>query len=117
MIRVVLTSLLLSTLATAYSQKISVTYYDSSWLLTAKNNRKFYRVAIIDTSKYQFHGEVKDYYRNGKLQMKGRFQASIKVDTFFFYYPSGQLKTKGPYLNNVRYGIWTSYYENGKVKD
>jgi antitoxin component YwqK of YwqJK toxin-antitoxin module len=78
---------------------------------------KFYRVGIIDTVKYQFHGEVKDYYINGKPQMKGRFQANIKVDTFYFYYPSGQLMTKGRYVDNVRYGIWMNYYENGKVKD
>jgi len=117
MLRAVLTAILLSFFVSTYSQKISVTYYDSSWVLTTKKAGVYYRVAIIDTVKYQFHGEVKDYYKNGKPQMKGRFQANIKTDTFYFYYPSGRLMKKGPYVNNVKYGVWTSYYENGKIKD
>lgn len=106
-----------SFIGTTYAQKFSVTYYDTAWLLTTKKNGKFYRVGILDTVKYQYTGEVKDFYRNGVLEMKGRYKANIKVDTFYFYYPSGKLKTKGRYVNNVRYGVWTNYYENGKVKD
>lgn len=115
--RVIFTLVLLTFFVTTYSQKISVTYYDSSWALTTKKLGVYYRVAIIDTIKFKFHGEVKDYYINGKPQMKGHFQANIKTDTFYFYYPSGSLMRKGRYVNNVRYGIWTSYYESGKIKD
>jgi antitoxin component YwqK of YwqJK toxin-antitoxin module len=117
MIRVILATILIASFGTTYSQKIAITYYDSAWLLTTKNFAKYYRTGIIDTIKYQYFGEVKDYYINGKLQMKGKFQANIKVDTFYFYYPSGKLMTKGPYRNNNRYGIWTNYYENGRIKD
>jgi len=117
MIRVLFTAILFLVFGPAYSQKISVTYYDSSWLLTTKKSAKYYRTGVIDTIKYQFHGEVRDYYMNAKLQMKGRYRANIKVDTFYFYYPTGQLKTKGRYLDNVRYGVWTNYYEHGKIRD
>jgi len=85
--------------------------------LTTKTFGQYYRTGIIDTNKFQYYGEVKDYYMNGKLQMKGKFQANIKIDTFYFYYPSGILMTKGLYQNNIRYGIWTNYYENGKIRD
>jgi hypothetical protein len=54
---------------------------------------------------------------NGTLQMKGKFSANIKVDTFYFYYPNGTLMTKGLYENNIRYGIWTNYYANGSIRD
>jgi hypothetical protein len=54
---------------------------------------------------------------NGKPQMKGKFQANVKVDTFYFYYPSGVLMTKGAYKDNIRFGIWTNYYENGRIRD
>lgn len=117
MIRAILTTILLTTLGTTYSQKIAITYHDSTWLLTTKNFAHYYRTGIITTDKYQYYGEVKDYYMNGTLQMKGKFNANIKVDTFYFYYPNGKLMTKGPYQNNIRYGIWTNYYENGRIKD
>ena len=113
----ILTTILLTVSLTTYSQKIAITYYDSAWSLTIKPFGQYYRTGIIDVKKFQYYGEVKDYFMNGKLQMKGKFQANIKVDTFYFYYPNGQLMTKGPYQNNSRYGIWTSYYENGKIKD
>lgn len=115
--KLMLTTILLTGYLTTYSQKTTITYYDSAWQLTTKNFAQYYRTGIIDTKKFQYHGEVKDYFMNGKLQMKGTFQANIKIDTFYFYYPSGVLMTKGLYQNNIRYGIWTNYYENGKIKD
>jgi len=117
MTRFILTAVFLPAFFSAYSQKIAITYHDNAWLLTTKTFSQYYRVGIIDTVKYQYYGEVKDYYMNGKLQMKGTFKANIKVDTFYFYYPNGQLMTKGSYEGNIRYGIWTNYYENGRVKD
>lgn len=115
--KLILTIVLVTIHLMTYSQKIAITYYDSAWLLTTKKFAVYYRTGIIDTKKFQYYGEVKDYFMNGKLQMKGKFQANIKIDTFYFYYPSGELMTKGPYKNNIRYGIWTNYYENGKIKD
>lgn len=117
MIRIILISILLIISSKASSQKIAVTYYDSALLLTIKEFGQFYRVGIIDTNRYQYYGEVKDYYMNGKLQMKGKFRANIKIDTFYFYYPSGKLITKGAYQNNLRHGIWINYHENGTIKD
>jgi hypothetical protein len=116
-IRILLTTFLLTIFGTTYSQKIAITYYDSAWLLTSKTFGRYYRIGFIDTTKYQYSGQVTDYYMNGKLQMKGKFIANSKVDTFYFYYPSGNLMMKGPYQNNTRYGVWTNYYENGGIKD
>jgi antitoxin component YwqK of YwqJK toxin-antitoxin module len=101
----------------SYSQKIAITYLDDSWRLTIKDLSKYYRVGIIDTFNYQYYGEVKDYFISGRLQMKGKFIANVKVDTFYFYYPNGTLKSKGLYFENSRQGIWTNYYDNGDVKD
>jgi antitoxin component YwqK of YwqJK toxin-antitoxin module len=100
-----------------YAQKVSVTFYNSSWILTTKENAVYYRVGIIDTSNYHFFGEVKDYYINGTLQMKGKYLDNKKQDTFYFYFPDGKLKTQGYYLNNRRYGIWTNYYENNNLRE
>lgn len=100
-----------------FSQKVAVTFYDSSWLLTTRNHANFYRVGLIDTTNYHYYGEVKEYYMNGNMSMKGIFNANQKVDSFYFYYPSGKLRIQGYYRDNIRYGVWTYYHENGKVKD
>ena len=99
------------------AQKQVKTYYNASWLLTTKDFADYYRVGIIDSINYKYYGIVKDYYRNGVLQMIGNYQGNIKNDEFLFYYPSGNLMTRGYYINNIRRGIWTDYYENGNIKD
>jgi hypothetical protein len=114
---VILTAIFLTTCLASYSQKIAITYHDSTWLLTTREFGQYYRTGIIDEKELKYYGEVKDYFMNGQLQMKGHFLANIKVDTFYFYYPNGKLMTKGLYRDNLRYGIWTNYYENGRVKD
>jgi antitoxin component YwqK of YwqJK toxin-antitoxin module len=100
-----------------YSQKIVTTYYNAFWMLTAKDFANYYRIGMIDTIKYKYYGVVRDYYKNGNLQMIGRYQENMKQDTFLFYYPSGKLETIGFYKDNTRWGIWNNYYENGKLKD
>src|SRR5689334_14289131 len=109
--------LVLSISYQVHSQKRAVTFYDSAWALTSKDRGVYYRVGIIDTLRYQYYGEVAEFYKNGKRLMRGNFKASVKQDTFYFYYPSGQLETKGVYQNNVRKGIWTNYYESGSVRE
>ena len=109
--------LLLLTSVNGYSQKIVTTYYDSSWLLTSRSQAKFYRVGIIDTVKYQYYGEVSDYYIDGTLEMRGKYKSNIKYDTFYFYFPNGKLKSKGIYKKNKRYDLWFHYYENGLLRD
>ena len=54
-----------------YSQKIVTTYYNPYWFLSTKKYSEFYRIAMIDTTNYKFYGLVKDYYKNGNLQMTG----------------------------------------------
>jgi antitoxin component YwqK of YwqJK toxin-antitoxin module len=107
----------LTNLTHIFSQKVVTLYYNPYWFLTTKEYSEFYRIAVIDTSDYKFYGIVKDYFKNGKLQMIGNYQASIKNGDFNFYYPSGNLKCAGFYKDNIRWGIWTNYYENGKIKD
>jgi antitoxin component YwqK of YwqJK toxin-antitoxin module len=86
-------------------------------MLTTKEFADYYRIGIIDTMNYKYYGIIKDYYKNGILQMIGKYQANVKTNEFLFYYPNGNLKTNGFYKNNIRWGIWTDYYENGKIKD
>ncbi|QHT67176.1 hypothetical protein GXP67_11230 [Rhodocytophaga rosea] len=115
--KLLLTFLACLTFCVSYSQKVAITYFDESWLLTTKELASYFRVGRIDTVKYLYHGEVNDYYISGKLQMKGKYNQGVKIDTFYFFYPNGNLMTQGYYLQNVRYGIWTNFYDNNFVKD
>lgn len=116
-IRVLSLSLFIITSLTAFAQSEVRTYYDSAWQLTTKAYGRYYRLGIIDPNTYKYEGEVKDYFKSGAIEMKGRYQAGVKIDTFFFYYPGGKPKAKGLYWDNKRQGIWTYYHENGKVSD
>jgi antitoxin component YwqK of YwqJK toxin-antitoxin module len=109
--------LVLASCSQIFSQKVVTTYYNPYWFLSTKEYSEYYRVARIDTLNYKFNGIVKDYYKNGKLQMIGTYKANVKQGEFLFYYPSGNLKTRGFYKDNLRWGIWTNYYENGKIKE
>lgn len=102
---------------TAFAQSEVRTYYDSAWQLTTKAYGRYYRLGIIDPNTYKYEGEVRDYFVDGAIEMKGRYKAGVKIDTFFFYYPGGKPKAKGLYWDNKRQGIWTYYHENGKVSD
>lgn len=115
--KIILTTIFLSFGLTTYSQKIAITFYDSAWRLTTKEFGQYYRTGILGTKDLKYYGEVKDYYMNGQLQMKGYFRANVKVDTFYFYYPNGKLMSKGLYHGNLRYGIWVRYYDSGMIKD
>lgn len=116
--RTYLIGLLLIFLIQGYSQKLTKTYYNSSWMLTTRSLAQYCRVGFIDTVNYQYYGVVSDYYLNtGKLQMTGNYLANSKNGPFNFFNPDGKLITEGYYKDNVRFGIWTNYYENGKFKD
>ncbi len=116
--RIFLVCLLLGIMFQAFSQKLSVTYYDNYWQLTTKSYAKYCRVGFIDPVNYLFYGDVSDYYvKTGKLQMTGNYTASLKNGSFKFFYPDGKLKTEGFYKNDARVGIWTNYHKNGRFKD
>ncbi|MEQ8533156.1 MAG: hypothetical protein RIB86_14980, partial [Imperialibacter sp.] len=98
------------------AQKLVTFYYDADWRITIKSEAVFYRTCIISTDKMAFHGEVKDYYRGGQLQMEGRYTNNIKIDSFRFYYPNGVLEARGAYREGMRFGVWKYFYENGQLK-
>ena len=100
-----------------YSQVKVTIYYDKYWRISEKKLAEYYREAVLDTIKYQFNGVVKDYYKNGKLQMKVSYDSNKKTDSLFIFYPNGNIQTRGYYIDNKRWGFWYNYYPNGKLKD
>jgi len=114
---IILSLLFIAGFTQTFSQKFITTYYNPYWLLSSEEFSEYFRKAVIDTISYHFHGIVKDYYKNGRLEMVGTYKANMKQGEFLFYYPGGNLRTKGYYKDNIRWGIWTNYYEDGKVRD
>ncbi len=62
------------------SQLTKKTYFDKDWNEIPKGKHKYYRTLSI--SEYEYNGQklykVKDYYKNGKIQMIGY---SSRIDT------------------------------------
>ena len=59
--------LLVTTCTFAFISAHERIYFDSSWAETTKDNAVYYR----ETSKEGNLTQIKDYYKNGTLQMEG----------------------------------------------
>ncbi|MBK7762182.1 MAG: TonB family protein [Bacteroidetes bacterium] len=88
-------------------------YYDEKWKVTKAKNYSFYRVKKdIDHGGYS----VKDYFRNGTLQMEGHFSGDdIREGLFNYFYANGKLQSKGDYLHNKKNGEWVNYSDSGII--
>lgn len=137
----ILTALLVVFLGTSAIAQETV-WLDANWKKTDKENATFYRPAPEKKGNGYW---IVDYYKNGKVQMKG-FSTSNEYDNEQFeglvkyyhpngtlshelnfsdgklegnrkeYYESGELKEVAKYKEGKRNGAFREYYKNGKIK-
>ncbi|MEM9830718.1 MAG: TonB family protein [Bacteroidota bacterium] len=100
----------------ALAQVTSPFYYDDYWQITTRDKAVYFRTSILDTAHLVFSGGVKDYFRDGQLQMSGRYQMGLRHGRFEFYYPNGQTNMKGNYDLGRRVGEWLYYYSDGALR-
>lgn len=103
------------------AQKIEVTdtlFYNNKWQICEKPIATYYRIGKLTVNEYAyFSGEVKDYYSNGVLQMKGFYdERGWKNGLFTSYYPNGNVETEGSFYNNEMHGVWNYYTVDGKLR-
>jgi len=76
----------------------------------------------VDTSMYDWKGEVKQHMREGEWigtetrfgeKAKGIFVHGQLNGTWAVYYKSGKLREEGQYANNLRDGIWIVFAGTG----
>lgn len=97
----------------AFSQNDTI-WYDKEWKVSTKKTAAFFRPK---PKRVKDKFLIKDYYRNGTLQMEG---FSLKENEEFFdgdvkhYASDGKLETTTSYVNNSA-TYFKKYYENGNI--
>ncbi len=97
----------------AFTQDSSTFYFDRFWEETDKQQAVYYRKTTWNEGAWQ----VRDYYKNGTLQMKGKYSDythTEQQDTFEYYYPNGALKRKGKFVNGRYTGVWLGWLDDGR---
>lgn len=91
-------------------------WYDKEWNETSKFHAEFFRPK---PKKVNGKHIIKDYYINGILQMEG---ASIAQDTTIFdgevkhFYKSGKIESKTNFKNGKFHGTATEFFEDGQMR-
>lgn len=89
--------------------------YDSNWAEIPNPPAVYYRIAFKD-SLDNWHGAVTDYYANGDIQMKGRYDHGKRDGVFIYYSDHKTYTSAGRYRNNFYYRKWEIFHDNGLLK-
>ena len=91
-------------------------YYDAHWKETSDNaSSKFYRVGHKD-SLGRWQGVVGDYYKNGEIQMKGKYQRDMKDGIFIYYSDHHTYESAGRFDKEQAIGKWENFHWNGALE-
>lgn len=90
-------------------------FYDSLWVPTDQWKAEFYRIGFKD-SLDRWTGFVRDYYMDGKIQMKGSYKAGLKDGVFIYYSKNNTYEAAGRYVNETHTGKWEYFHKNGKLQ-
>jgi len=66
-----------------------------------------------ESFSFVMKGEVKSYYRSGKLLDSGAYSNNQKQGLWKKWYPDGKLESAGKFVNNNMTDEWEFYRENG----
>ncbi|HBS88155.1 MAG: hypothetical protein A2W91_05230 [Bacteroidetes bacterium GWF2_38_335] len=97
-----------------YSQDTTYSYFDEHWEKTSFKKRVYYRQCFKNDSAWV----IKDYFRNGQIQMlaisKTKKQKNRTGD-YTYYYSNGNVKKKCTLLKNKYSGECQDFFESGKI--
>lgn len=101
---------------TAFSQQ--KTYFDENWDVTTKDKMEFYR----ESAKQGTLTLVKDFYKNGTLQMEGLVSdatpgAEVYEGKVTWYYPDGKIQNFGTFKKGVQHGAAQSFDNKGRLTE
>lgn len=100
----------------AFSQQ--KTYFDENWEVTSKDKMEFYR----ESAKQGTLTLVKDFYKNGTLQMEGLVSdatpgAEVYEGKVTWYYPDGKIQNFGTFAKGVQNGAAQSFDNKGRLTE
>ena len=97
----------------SFSQNTDTIYFNKSWKLCKKEKAEYYRLTNKEGDVFM----IRDFYKNGVLQMKG-YAEKLNADTLDgpckYYYPNGVLESMGYYDKGKKMGVWRYYNEHGR---
>ncbi|UII22245.1 rhomboid family intramembrane serine protease [Fulvivirga ligni] len=96
------------------SGEVAKVYYDKNWKETQSYLASYYRLGYKD-SLGRWNGPVRDYFRNGAIQMKGTYKKGIKDGVFLYYTEDSVYSAVGRYQNEDRVGKWEEFHKNGSL--
>lgn len=114
--QLLLFALLFSKLLFAQESNDKIIYLDSVWKETTKDNYNYYRV-IKDYNLEKEEYDFEDYYKSGKIQMKGKSETRdyLKENgTFNYYFENGTTKKTVFYEKGKATGKFSEWFENGQ---
>ena len=101
----------------------SIHYFDDDWKKSTKSEGDFYRIVTLDSNNVPI-GEIKDYYKSGKIQsiVEGAISLDNNDDSNSvwqgknqIFFESGEVQAKLYYVNGKREGEQTYYYKSGNL--
>ncbi|HMG91073.1 MAG TPA: rhomboid family intramembrane serine protease [Chryseolinea sp.] len=91
-------------------------FYDEEWKeINDPSLAAYYRIGTVD-SLGRFQGVVRDYYRNGDVQMKGKYLDGMKDGIFLYYTNRKTYSSAGRYAKEDPVGKWENYHWNGTLE-
>ncbi len=99
-----------------FTQKKDTIFYDKYWNKSLKKDALYYRLTPPKMVNNLF--EIRDYYMDGTLQMKG-FSTSSNKSVFqgdvIWYYPNGSITVHKTYEHGKLTGEESSYFKDGSL--
>ncbi|HXR80565.1 MAG TPA: energy transducer TonB, partial [Saprospiraceae bacterium] len=94
----------------------SKVYYDGHWKETDDlTSAKFFRVGQKD-SLGRWQGSVVDHFKDGEIQMKGKYQKDMKDGVFIYYSNRRTYESAGRYEKEQAVGKWENFHWNGALR-
>ena len=88
-------------------------FYDKEWKeIDDPSLASYYRIGTVD-SFGRWQGAVRDYYRSGDVQMKGKYLDGMKDGIFLYYTNRKTYSSAGRYAKEDVVGKWEDYHWNG----
>lgn len=87
-------------------------WFNDEWEELPGPPGSFYRIGQRD-SLGRWQGPVRDFYKNGAVQMKGSYQDNQRDGVFLYYSDHNTYESAGRYDHDRFVGKWERFYDNG----
>ena len=65
----------------------------------------------------KLHGVQKDYFSDGRIERRERFQNDLRDGKSTIFHPSGERKLAGQYVGGKKDGQWLEWASDGAMKE